>query len=135
MTVPANAASIRVGVGIIVRDGCVLVDRRADGPLAGWWEFPGGKVEPGEAPVDCVRRECREELGVEVEPYEPLMVLPHDFPDGRVELHFHLCRIVSGQPRAIEVAEFAWVRPSQTADRKFLPANGPVLAELIRRFG
>ncbi len=124
---------IRVGVAVIVRGNCVLIDRRATGPLADWWEFPGGKLHGDESVADCIRRECREELGIEVEVVEHLRTLPHEYPHGRVELNFHICRIVSGEPRPLEVAEVAWVRPEQTADYQFLAANTPIIEELSRR--
>jgi A/G-specific adenine glycosylase len=129
---------VRVGVAVIVReaDGRMLIDRRADGgPMSGWWEFPGGKVAPGETVADCIRRECREELGVEVEPVEPLRVITHEYPHARVELNFHLCRLLSGEPRPLEVAEVAWVTPAETSAYPFLPANTPVIEDLAKRLG
>src|SRR4051794_39153878 len=89
---PVRRRPIRVGVAVIVRQGKVLIDRRATGPLADWWEFPGGKADEGESIPDCIRRECREELGVEVEAVEHLRTIAHDYPHGHVELNFHICR-------------------------------------------
>lgn len=132
---PSAAGAMRVGIAVIVREGLVLIDRRADGPLAGWWEFPGGKVRSGETTEDCVRRECREEIGVEVEPVELLRTALHEYPHGKVQLHFHLCRITAGEPRPLAPAEIAWVTPAGTAAYRFLPPNAPVVEELVRRFG
>jgi mutator protein MutT len=132
--VPEPAPAVRVGIAVIVREGKVLIDRRGSGPMAGWWEFPGGKVRPGETPAECVARECREEIGLQVEPLELLRTAVHDYPHGRVELHFYLCRPGDGEPRPIEVAELAWVTPAGSRAYRLLPPNAPVIAELARRY-
>lgn len=132
----APRPAVRVGVAVIVRDGRVLIDRRAGGgPMADWWEFPGGKATPGESIPDCIRREIREELGVEVAVGDHLRTIVHEYPHARVELCFHLCTLTAGEPRAIEVAEIAWVTPQQTEGYRFLAANTPVLEDLADRFG
>jgi mutator protein MutT len=129
-----TVAPTRVGIAVIVHDGRVLIDRRGSGPMAGWWEFPGGKVRPGETPAECAVRECREEIGVTVEPVELLATAVHEYPHGPVELHFHLCRLTAGRPQPLQVDEVAWVAPRETAAYRLLPPNAPVIRELARRF-
>ncbi len=94
--------------------GRVLLARRPeDGLLGGLWEFPGGKVEPGETLEACLRRELREELAIEVEVGEPVGVVEHAYSHFRITLHAFHCRHVAGEPRAIGVAEWRWVRPEE----------------------
>src|SRR5262245_38211224 len=89
----------------------LITQRRADQSLGGGWEFPGGKVEPGEAPVDALVRELREEIGVAVAVGRIWEVLFHAYPEFDLVMLVYVCRIVaeSGVPRAVEVADLAWV--------------------------
>jgi mutator protein MutT len=97
-----------VGVGsVVIRDGCALLVRRGQPPLEGQWSIPGGKVEPGESLADCVRRELREETGLDVQVGELIEVVESVFRDegGRVTAHYiildYLCQAAAGQaPRA-----------------------------------
>lgn len=129
----------RIGVGVLVRviDGAphLLVTRRPEGvPLAGYWEFPGGKLEDGESSAECVRRELREEVGVDVECAAALPASQHAYAHGMIRLEPWLCRWRGGEPRAIEVAEWRWVRPHELSALRFPPANAELIAELQRRF-
>ena len=94
---------IEVAAGVIFRDSRVLItQRRKDDHLGGLWEFPGGKREPSESYEDCLRRELREELGIEVEVGEVLASLTHAYPDKTVHLEFFRCawRRLYEPPRA-----------------------------------
>jgi mutator protein MutT len=126
---------VEVGIGIIEDGGRVLICRRHDDgadAFAGYWEFPGGKCEPGESPSECVRREVLEELGVEVTPVMELSVIEHRYPTVHVRLHPFVCRLERGEPRAMSAAEWRWVRSSELAAYRFPEANGGLLAELGR---
>ncbi len=91
----------------------LLAQRPAEGLLGGLWEFPGGKVEPGETLEACLKRELREELDIEVEVGEPVAVVSHAYSHFRITLHAFHCRLVRGEPQAIGVADWRWVRPEE----------------------
>ncbi|MEZ4401936.1 MAG: (deoxy)nucleoside triphosphate pyrophosphohydrolase [Kofleriaceae bacterium] len=118
---------------IVADDGRVLISqRRAGQAFAGQWEFPGGKLEPGEAPVDGLARELREELGVTVEAPRVWDVLFHPYPAFDLLMLVYACRLAPGQvPRAVEVADLAWCRPSELPGYPVLPADRPLVDRLI----
>lgn len=125
-----------IGVAVI-RDeaGQILIDRRpAEGLLGGLWEFPGGKVEPNESIADCVRREIREELGIEIAVGEELIVVDHAYSHFKVSLHVHLCQHVSGEPQAIECDEVRWVTLEAIDQFPFPKANTTIIEALKKRF-
>lgn len=122
-------------VAAVVRRGdAILVTRRPDRPgRPGQWEFPGGKVEPGEAEPAALRRELCEELGCEVEVGRLLLRHAHRYPDLDVELAFYGCALAPGaEPAAIGVAELAWAQIGTLARYDFLEADRAVLADLER---
>ncbi|RMH08000.1 MAG: 8-oxo-dGTP diphosphatase MutT [Nitrospirae bacterium] len=123
---------VPVGAAIIEHRGRVLITRR--GPrahLAGFWEFPGGKREAGETWQECIHREIREELGIEVTPITLFAVIPYRYPHQAVELHFFRCSMGSGVPQALGCAEFRWVSYQDLAHYPFPPADAPVVAKLV----
>lgn len=106
-----------VTAAVIERDGAVLLARRPDGGLlGGLWEFPGGKQEPGETLEQCLHREIREELGVDVQVGRPLGVYRHAYTHLRVTLHAFCCRLNGGMPQALQVSEIRWVFPDRLAE-------------------
>jgi mutator protein MutT len=125
---------VHVAIGIVVgADGRVLVSRRkAGGSFAGYWEFPGGKCEAGEAPENCVRRELREELDILVTPTTPLPPIKHLYPKTRVVLFPFICRHDSGNPVALSAVEFRWVSPPELTALQFPEANADLIADLAR---
>ncbi len=111
--------------------GRILLARRTDGrDLAGLWEFPGGKREPGESPEDALVRELQEELGIAVKVGPPLIDVPQQYPDKRLRLDVR--RVVSwqGTPRGIEGQALAWVAPEKLSRYPMPPADRPVVAAL-----
>jgi len=126
-------APLEVAVAVLLRvDGRVLLARRPAGKVyAGYWEFPGGKVEPGEAVMDALAREIREELGIEVELAHPWITRMHTYPHATVRLHFHRVLAWRGEPHAAEHDELSWERPESVGVAPLLPANGPVLKALL----
>jgi A/G-specific adenine glycosylase len=127
-----------VAVGVLVRHDPVgpevLIARRPhDTVLPGLWELPGGKVEPGESVEQCVAREFREELGVEVEVGQPLPVIEHTYDHATVRLHPYFCRHKSGEPRNLAVTEHRWVRPLELDSYEFPAANASLLKAVRER--
>jgi mutator protein MutT len=128
---------IDVAIAIVSRAGDVLVcQRRPDGPLGGYWEFPGGKREPGETIAACLVRELREELGVDVRPVALLTTIEHDYPHARVRLHPFVCVLEPGSPdpRPIACQAAVWVEPPGLRGYRFPPANDALLDEAIAYF-
>jgi mutator protein MutT len=122
---------IRVAAGLIVQDGRYLISRRkAAAHLGGLWEFPGGKVEPDELLENCLRRELREELGIEIADPVRFQVIRHDYPDKSVELHFFFCSIKSGQAQALACDEIRWVTPEEMTDLAFPAADRSLIEAL-----
>lgn len=120
-----------VGAGVVVgRDGRILIAQRKEtSMLGGLWEFPGGTLEKGETMPECIRRELKEELGIETVIGPRLIVVRHAYSHFTIELHVHWARITKGRPRAIHCAAFAWVSrkdlrryPFSSADVKIVEA-------------
>jgi A/G-specific adenine glycosylase len=106
-----------VTAAVIERDGAVLIARRpAKGLLGGMWEFPGGKVEPGEDLPACLRRELQEELGIDAAVGEQVGVYRHAYTHLRVTVHAFRCRLERGEPRPIQVSAVRWVSPGELGD-------------------
>lgn len=109
----------------------LITQRRADQALPLQWEFPGGKVEPGEAPVAALARELREELGVAVEIGRIWDVLFHPYPDFDLVMLVYHCRITgAATPRPVEVAALLWVAPDDAPNHDILPADRPLVDRL-----
>ena len=123
----------RIGIAIVESDGHFLVGcRKADVPLPGLAEFPGGKCETDETPRSCAVRECREETGLVVVPSEQLATVLHTYPHGSVELHFWRCRLGPGMPaNARPIAPFRWITAAELAKLEFPAANQTVLEQLL----
>jgi len=121
-----------VVAGLIAEAGRVLItQRRADQSLPLAWEFPGGKVEPGEAPVAALARELAEELGIAVEVGAIWDVLFHAYPTFDLVMLVYACRITGGEPRAVEVADLAWVAVDALPAWDILPADRALVARLV----
>ncbi|MEP3072226.1 8-oxo-dGTP diphosphatase MutT [Maricaulis sp.] len=117
-------------------DGRILIARRPEGkPMAGYWEFPGGKIEPGETPEQTVVRELREELGVE--PCErclhPFAFVSHPYETFHIVMPLFLCRTWDGFARPLEGQEIAWVRKEKLGEYQLSPADRSLAAEIRDR--
>lgn len=126
---PGPDSVTEVAAAVIEADGRYLITRRTKGHLEGFWEFPGGKVRPGESLPECLRREVREELGVEVNVGEKLETVTWHYPERTVVLHFFRCSPAGGEITPQEGQAFAWVVPQDLERYPFPPAD----ASLIRR--
>jgi len=123
---------IDVAAALLFRDGRVLLTkRRPDGHLGGLWEFPGGKREPGESFAECLRRELREELGIEAEVGEVVARATHCYPDRTVNIEFFRCRLLAGEPRPLGCQDLAWAGPGELARYRFPAADAQVVAKLL----
>jgi mutator protein MutT len=122
--------TIIVLAAVVERDGRFLVTRRlADTHLSGCWEFPGGKCEPGEPHEACLRREMREELGVETTVGDEILVTEHAYPERTVRLHFRACAI-DGEPQPLLGQQMRWVTREELHTLQFPPADEDLVAKL-----
>ena len=116
-----------IAIAVVEQDGRFLIGQRlADGPLAGLWEFPGGKVEAGETPEQAAVRECREETGLLVAVVSLYDRVAYRYPHGEVELHFFACRPVAADQTPAE--RFRWVRAEELSRYEFPAANAELVA-------
>jgi len=131
-----------VNVNLVLVAACALVDtdarvllaqRPADRPMAGLWEFPGGKLDAGERPEDTLIRELKEELGIAVEEncLAPLAFASHTYPDFHLVMPLYVCQRWQGTVTPLEGQKLAWVRPNRLRDYPMPPADEPLIAHLM----
>lgn len=123
---------IDVAVGVITRpDGRVLLAERPQGkPSAGYWEFPGGKFEPGESPVEALARELHEELGIELDAAYPWILREHRYPHSHVRLHLYRVLRWHGEPHGREEQRIVWEDPHAVGVEPLLSANHGIMGAL-----
>ena len=125
---------VAVTAAIIRRGELVLVARRrADGARGGLWEFPGGKVEPGETDEAALARELNEELGIDACVGRPADTVTWEYPDVTIELRAYECEIVRGEPAPGEHEELAWLPAERLLELALAPADVPIATRLARR--
>jgi len=116
--------------------GKVLIAQRPPGKhLAGGWEFPGGKLHADETPLQGLRRELQEELGIEVLQAEWLASCEHDYPDRRVVLELWTVPVFKGAPQSLDGQALRWVLLSELESAGLLPADKPLVAALLDKLG
>lgn len=124
-----------VTAAIIIEKGKVLVARRAPGQsYAGRWEFPGGKVEPGETPEQCLKRELMEEFGVEIRINDFVAESIYEYPTDSIRLLAYLVKILDGDIRLSVHDDYHWVNPKSLLDYELLPADIPIAIKLKADF-
>jgi 8-oxo-dGTP diphosphatase len=127
----APLREIAVVCGILRReDGCLLAAQRGHGDLAGKWEFPGGKIDPGESPEQAIVRELNEELGCTVEAADVGLTVTHVYPKVIIHLTPVTCRLVAGTPQALEHREIRWVSPAELPSLDWAAADIPIVEAL-----
>jgi 8-oxo-dGTP diphosphatase len=120
-----------VVAALIRHDGRVLMSRRrADQPMPLLWEFPGGKIEPGESPESALAREVREELGCELRVGHIHEVVFHAYADFDLYMLVYACHLSSGTPAPLQVAEVAWIEAARLPELALLPADYPLARAL-----
>jgi len=131
-TKKAPVPRYQIGAGVIWKGDQLLISQRPlKGLLGGLWEFPGGKQEPGESLAQCVRREIKEELGVEVRVGKALARVDHAYTHFKITLHAYACRYLRGKPRPLGVRDWRWVKPAQLRRFAFPAANQPIIEKLL----
>ena len=125
----------QIGVAVINnKQGKILIDRRKEkGEMGGLWEFPGGKIEVGETIEECIKREIKEELDIEIRVGDRLTTITHSYKTFNVTLHVHNCQHLSGQPQPLECEEIRWVEAAQMNQYQFPAANTQIIHLLQQR--
>lgn len=125
--------SLKVVAGVLTNSsGEVLINERTQpARFAGQWEFPGGKIEPGETLHGALARELREELAIEILESNPLISITHDYPHGRVQLNVRTVSRYRGIPTGAEGQSIRWVQPDALREVNFLEANGPIINAVL----
>ena len=121
---------IEVVAAIIHKDGAYLATQRGYGEFEGMWEFPGGKIEPGEGPEMALRREIMEELGVEIEVENLLCTVEHDYPNFHLKMHCYMCSITKGEIDLREHKSARWLAKESLESVEWLPAD----VEVVEKF-
>ncbi len=123
-----------VTAAVISRNGKVLIAQRPlEGMLGGLWEFPGGKQKPGETLAECLKREIQEELGLEIQVGRPVVSVKHSYTHFKITLHAFYCRLLKGQPQALEVADWRWVTWEELDSFPFPRTDLKIIAALKKR--
>ena len=125
--------SIEVVAAIIAKEERVLATQRSSGEWKDYWEFPGGKVEPGETNEAALRREIREELATEISVGRLLTTIDYDYPSFHLEMHCYLCHIRSGHPTLLEHEAACWLSLDELNNVRWLPADELVLPLIDER--
>lgn len=122
--------TINVVAALIVHDGKIFATQRGYGEWRGWWEFPGGKKEPGETPEEALVREIREELATEISVDRYVTTVEWDYPTFHLSMRCYLCSVVSGSLTLLEHKAAAWLDREHLRSVKWLPADEAILDEI-----
>ena len=118
-------------VAAIICDGDkVFATQRGYGEFEGWWEFPGGKIEPGESHHEALKREIREELDVEIVVEELVCTVEYDYPNFHLTMHCYFCSIANGEVELLEHKSARWLRRDELNEVEWLPADVSVVNSL-----
>lgn len=125
--------TIRVAAAMIIEDGAVLATQRGYGAFKGGWEFPGGKLEPGELPEETLVREIREELEADIEVVEYLDTVEYDYPEFHLSMACFVCRLKSGELVLKEHEAARWLSKEMLRSVEWLPADVEVLEKVEKK--
>ena len=126
---------IEVVAAVIENSGKYFADQRGRGEWKDWWEFPGGKIEPGESPEEALKREIREELDTEISIDRFLMTIDYDYPAFHLRMHCYLCRLSGSGPKLLEAEDSRWLSPSDLLSVRWLPADAKLIESLSESKG
>ena len=119
-----------VAAVIFDAQGRIFATQRGYGEWKDWWEFPGGKIEPGESPQQALRREIREELDAVIEVGELLRTINYDYPTFHLTMHCFKCRLANGHLTLLEHEAAKWLTPSELQSVRWLPADEEIIQDL-----
>ena len=122
--------TIRVVAAVILREGKVFATQRGYGAYKDYWEFPGGKIEPGETAEEALAREIREELDTEIAVEAPFEQVEYDYPEFHLSMQCFLCRVIRGSLVLKEHEDAAWLDRERLDDVSWLPADETVISRL-----
>ena len=122
--------TIEVVAAIICDGDEVFATQRGYGEFEGWWEFPGGKIEPGESHHEALKREIREELDVEIVVEELVCTVEYDYPNFHLTMHCYFCSIANGEVELLEHKSARWLRRDELNEVEWLPADVSVVNSL-----
>lgn len=120
----------KVVAAVIIKDGQLFATQRGYGNYKDWWEFPGGKIEPGETPQEALRREIREELDTIVSVGELLYTVEYDYPEFHLSMQCYLCTIVSGELTLLEHEASRWLSKDELLNVRWLPADVAIVEKV-----
>lgn len=123
---------IEVVGAVICRDGLIYCTQRGTGPLASKWEFPGGKLEPGESPQEALVREVKEELGCQIDVGDHIVTTEHEYTFATIVLSTFYCTLLAGTPMVTEHLDDIWLAPTELDLREWAPADLPAVRRIQR---
>lgn len=122
--------NIHVSAAIIMKDNKIFVTQRGYGEFKDWWEFPGGKVEEGETPEECLKREIKEELKADINIDKYLCTVEYDYPNFHLKMECFICSLIDGHLELVEAEDAKFITNDQLDNIDFLPADLLVVKEL-----
>ena len=126
--------TIRVVAAVIFHGGELYATQRGYGPWRDFWEFPGGKIEPGETPEAALVREIREELDIGITVMDHLCDVEYDYPEFHLSMQCFRCRIEEGEPKLLEHEAARWLGREEVREVRWLPADLEILPAIIRKW-
>ena len=123
-------STIHVVAAVIRHEGRIFATQRGYGEWKDWWEFPGGKIEPGESPKEALQREIREELGCEIAVGERLATIEYDYPTFHLSMQCYWCTLVDNEPHLLEHEDARWLLPADLPSLRWLPADQSLIRQL-----
>ncbi len=122
--------NIHVSAAIIMKDNIIFVTQRGYGEFKDWWEFPGGKIEKGETPEECLKREIKEELKADINIDKYLCTVEYDYPNFHLKMECFICSLIDGHLELVEAEDAKFITKDQLDNIDFLPADLLVVKEL-----
>lgn len=122
--------NIHVSAAIIMKDNKIFVTQRGYGEFTDWWEFPGGKIEEGETPEECLKREIKEELEADINIDKYLCTVEYDYPNFHLKMECFICSLIDGHLELVEAEDAKFITKDKLDNIDFLPADLLVVKEL-----